>query len=155
MTEPDHGWWTAATQPKYPHHPSLRALQHSLNRPQTAPPELEPEQSGDIAAVASMDTVAYAAARDSLMAGHGGPKPSSDYQGIEAPIGRAGLVLDHEQMAQLMPWRSIGERPPQGRVIENLSPADQTRAGLGYGAVRPDPARLAVPTNRYTSPEGN
>lgn len=132
-------FWSAASAPRTP----LEAIQRA-RRAANSPAPREP--SGDIAApgpidtVASMDAAAYAQHRDQIMAEHcGGPRPSSEWMGgVDLPQPRTGLTDD--EVAQLMPWRTIGPRPVSGRQLDPEYREAQIAAQQNVG--------LAVPT-RY------
>lgn len=114
---PDSGsWWQAARAPRTPLEARQRARRAAYS---PAPPEPGPAVS-EIPDISAMDQAQYAAARDQVMASHGGPRRSSEWMGgVDLPSGRAGLQLDPEQMSQLVPWRSQGEKPMAGREISN------------------------------------
>ena len=143
MTE-DSSFWSRANGPRTP----AEALQRA-RRIAASPAPREP--SGDIAAADPIETVAamsqaeYAAARDEIMASHGGPRASSEWMGgVDLPAGRAGLALSPEQVAALLPHRSLGEKPTAGRVLDRAY-AEAAQAAAAQTS-------LAVPT-RYTNPE--
>ena len=87
-TDTDSFWRAVARRPRQ--HPASKYLNAAYN---PAPPEPEPPA---IEAVATMDTVAYAANRDQLM---NGIKPASEFRGVDMPTGRAALTA--EQMTAL------------------------------------------------------
>jgi hypothetical protein len=109
-------YWAAARAPRYPHR-ALGRIQTAYNPPPPAEPE--PEPSG-IEAVFQMSQAQYAAARDSIMAEHGGgPRRSSEWMGgVDLPAPRTTGLTD-DQMQALMPWRSLGTPPPAGRVLDS------------------------------------
>jgi hypothetical protein len=120
-----------------PRHPAAARLQALYNRPQLAPqpaPEPEPAEVSAIADISAMDQATYAANRDQIM----GIKPASEFQGVDMP--RGSTTLSDDQVAALMPWRSLGTPPPAGRVLDS----EHNRAAH-YAAGH---TSLAVP-NRY------
>lgn len=142
MTAPDSGayWAAVAPQPKRPVTDRVRDLHNrAMNPPPPEPPQPAPAQSE---AVADMDQATYAANRDEIM----GIKPAGEFVGVDSPTGRAGLALTPEQLAALLPHRSIGEPPVQGRVISN----DEHQWAARHAGTQ---TSLAVP-NRYSNPNG-
>ena len=91
-----------------------------------------------------MDPGEYARNRDQILAEHaGGPKPASDWIGIDSRPDRTGLTDD--ELRELQPWRSTGDRPTAGR------PYDYEQAAAARYAARN--TSLATP-NRYNTTEG-
>ena len=121
--------------------PAQTRLQALYNRPQLAPPEPAPEPAevSALADISAMDQVTYAANRDSIM----GIKPASEFRGVDMPTGSTALTDD--QVAALLPWRSLGTPPPAGRVLDS----EHSRAAH-YAAGH---TSLAVP-NRCANPNG-